>query len=586
MGIFKSVYAQKLDEKLRILESKGATQDVIDFLKSVKPNELHLYITNVNNNPKITLEELKNSTIKSKEKKLSALEKSINNDFAEHKEFVNWCLYQLKKIRTTNTDENSAAGNLNDQQLKEQFNQIYDWYKSVKRDNPNWQLNNLSYSEALEEQYDWHQMMSGKGSSSFYLPFKRNENGEIVDPSIVYRFDDGWFVVKVLNENDLKVEGNRMHHCVGGYCYEVEQRLSHIYSLRDPFNKPHATIELSRDDKTIKQIKGFNNSRPDEKEKIGEFLNEHGAEWASYDAEEPDVEWYGDPENIKYAIEQTAYGVGADYFDYLDDEDFSVNNDDYHPDYGINGIGLNYHPPRIEDVDIRDCYENSLDALKHQRTDGRFIRGSWSDSKYFEFDDSMFDIIETLVEIAIEADKKILSELIEKSKNLDFNENFKKWKKSSKIDDLIFEAEENLDELDFSNLKNALNENEMPYTFNYYLLKEIKTKVENDSEYMALLKKYTNHARLIIKIIDDNLNIIDFNRDHPRLFYHENDPNHLLKDKEGNFRYREFHPDNGNHGWKYPIAKIKKVLTKCAHLDLNGKYFESDSILKDFIKKL
>jgi len=582
MAIFKRTYAQALAEVFKDLIARGTPKDVIDSINNLPPNEKHLYLKHLKENPLLKLYELDSLVKKPKEKKLSALEKSINNDFAEHKEFANWCLFQLKKIRTTNTDENSAAGNLNDQQLKEQFNQIYDWYKSVKRDNPNWQLKNLSYSEALEEQYDWHQMMSGQGSSSFYLPFKRNENGEIVDPSIVYRFDDGWFVVKVLNKNDLKVEGNRMHHCVGGYCYEVEQGLSHIYSLRDPFNKPHATIELSRDDKTIKQIKGFNNSSPDEKEKIGKFLNEHGAEWASHDAEEPDVEWYGDPENIKYAIILTAYGVGADYFEDFDDSGIV----DYHPDYGINEGGLNYHPPRIEDVDIRDCYRNSLDALKHQRTDGRWIRGSWSDSKYFEFDDSMFDIIETLVEISIEADKKILSELIEKSKNLDFNKNFKEWKRSSKIDDLIFEAEENLDELDFSSLKNALNENEMPYTFNYYLLKEIKTEVENDSEYMALLKEYTNHDRLIIKIIDENSNIIDFDRDHPRLFYHENDPNHLLKDKEGNFRYREFHPDNENHEWKYPIAKIKKVLTKCAHLDLNGKYFESDSILKDFIKKL
>jgi hypothetical protein len=48
-----------------------------------------------------------------------------------------------------------------------------------------------------------------------------------------------------LLEDALKYEGNTMGHCVGGYCPDVIEGRSRIYSLRDAKGEPHVTIEVA-----------------------------------------------------------------------------------------------------------------------------------------------------------------------------------------------------------------------------------------------------------------------------------------------------------------------------------------------------
>jgi len=48
---------------------------------------------------------------------------------------------------------------------------------------------------------------------------------------------------KVL-EDALKYEGNTMGHCVGGYCPDVLEGRSRIFSLRDAKGEPHVTVEV------------------------------------------------------------------------------------------------------------------------------------------------------------------------------------------------------------------------------------------------------------------------------------------------------------------------------------------------------
>ena len=45
-------------------------------------------------------------------------------------------------------------------------------------------------------------------------------------------------------EDALKYEGEQMGHCVGGYCPDVAEGRSRIYSLRDKKGQPHVTIEV------------------------------------------------------------------------------------------------------------------------------------------------------------------------------------------------------------------------------------------------------------------------------------------------------------------------------------------------------
>jgi hypothetical protein len=44
-------------------------------------------------------------------------------------------------------------------------------------------------------------------------------------------------------QDALKYEGDTMKHCVGGYCDEVAEGRTRIYSLRDAKGRPHATVE-------------------------------------------------------------------------------------------------------------------------------------------------------------------------------------------------------------------------------------------------------------------------------------------------------------------------------------------------------
>ena len=44
-------------------------------------------------------------------------------------------------------------------------------------------------------------------------------------------------------ESALKYEGDQMGHCVGGYCPDVQEGRSRIFSLRDAKGQPHVTIE-------------------------------------------------------------------------------------------------------------------------------------------------------------------------------------------------------------------------------------------------------------------------------------------------------------------------------------------------------
>jgi hypothetical protein len=50
-------------------------------------------------------------------------------------------------------------------------------------------------------------------------------------------------------EDALKYEGEILQHCVGGYCPDVIEGRSRIFSLRDAEGRPHATIEVEPPEK-------------------------------------------------------------------------------------------------------------------------------------------------------------------------------------------------------------------------------------------------------------------------------------------------------------------------------------------------
>jgi hypothetical protein len=69
-------------------------------------------------------------------------------------------------------------------------------------------------------------------------------------------FGDGFKFVKLKGKNAFDREGNLMRHCVAGY---YDKKGCKVYSLRDPNNNPHCTIEIVKEQGIVQQIKGKGN---------------------------------------------------------------------------------------------------------------------------------------------------------------------------------------------------------------------------------------------------------------------------------------------------------------------------------------
>lgn len=96
----------------------------------------------------------------------------------------------------------------------------------------------------------------------------------VVDkPVTVKRYEHGFSWVKLVTALQFEREGRLMNHCVGNGSYYKRWRMGNLsceyFSLRDKFNKPHATLEVAFDGNhplrkgTVQQCKGNSNRRPD-----------------------------------------------------------------------------------------------------------------------------------------------------------------------------------------------------------------------------------------------------------------------------------------------------------------------------------
>lgn len=144
----------------------------------------------------------------------------------------------------------------------------FDWHGNVNVNDENDKFNIFDYSlsDALEASNKWHEEQAEQGKGKKY--------DTINSSNIVYGPDNwkdesnkGYFILELKSDNDLKVEGFLMEHCVGGYCDQLKDGQTRIFSLRhnsDPY-KPILTIETDPSGMVIRQDYGRKNSRVDEK---------------------------------------------------------------------------------------------------------------------------------------------------------------------------------------------------------------------------------------------------------------------------------------------------------------------------------
>lgn len=131
----------------------------------------------------------------------------------------------------------------------------------------------MSVEEAKANAEKWTKTQQKKGSD-----IVETED----DLEVIFEFDDGYKIVKLLTENAYKKEGFFMRHCLGGMSVDDSRA---IYSLRDEKTLPHATFELRKNDDEIVQIKGKGNGsiHPRYIEKVLKFLDLMGQKIRPHD---------------------------------------------------------------------------------------------------------------------------------------------------------------------------------------------------------------------------------------------------------------------------------------------------------------
>ena len=118
-------------------------------------------------------------------------------------------------------------------------------------------LRNASMAQAIEASEKWTQEVNLRAK-------KRQERGQVSAQDeegleVVMNYGDlTW--VRLTQRDCLDREGQVMGHCVASYWDKVKDGRTTIFSLRDPQNNPHATVEVSGG--ALIQVKGKQNTPP------------------------------------------------------------------------------------------------------------------------------------------------------------------------------------------------------------------------------------------------------------------------------------------------------------------------------------
>lgn len=111
-------------------------------------------------------------------------------------------------------------------------------------------LDRLTVPEAIRQSDEWTQMLMKKKSG------ENAADGE----RVFKKYPDGYSWRFLESEAAVNREGTLMGHCVSSYWKYIGEGSTQIASLRDGKNEPHCTLEIDRQEKFIRQIKGKSNA--------------------------------------------------------------------------------------------------------------------------------------------------------------------------------------------------------------------------------------------------------------------------------------------------------------------------------------
>lgn len=220
--------------------------------------------------------------------------------------------------------------------------------------------------------------MAAKGDGKYYEP--------TIPELIVYGPEwereplwQGWTIQKIISKNDLLVEGSRMNNCVGSYHHAVASGDVNIYSLRSPSNKPVATIETDGDGNNVNQIKGVNNTIPDEDYRAMIYS------WIVSGSEAP-TQWK-EKESGWDELNGTFDNIASGLIDldngYIENQD--IDDDDYWADeYGLDLPGDPEFAKWTNNFNIPELMNNIFETMGYEYSDGDPYTINWHEEPFIE----------------------------------------------------------------------------------------------------------------------------------------------------------------------------------------------------------
>jgi len=329
----------KISQNMEYLDKLGVPQniqqDVLNYLLSIDKNTRKTILNKIRKNPTMNLEQIKKLNTNTKINYLKQQgydDNIINIAIKTSPKYAIWLAREIKKYRNKISKKfksNSDFKNLDNitpwSSLQVDTIPVHQDIRSIidyiEQNNPD--LMSMSYDAIEKLSYEWHEKLKEKQKEK-PITYKTH--------NVVYKLNNGWEIVK-LTAGDCEPEGNNMGHCVSGYAEEVANEKTEIFSLRDPNNNPHVTLEMnfyptsSRNNEMrieIQQIKGKNNKEPipEYKTMIKEWFDHLKTKNYKFDAMEGyDVDIEDLSENLAleddYGININVWGIGGHPDTYL-----------------------------------------------------------------------------------------------------------------------------------------------------------------------------------------------------------------------------------------------------------------------------
>ncbi len=392
----------KISQNIEYLNSIGvpqaSQQEILDYLLSLDKDARKTILSKIRKNPNIDLKQIKEFEIDTKKDYLRnqgydesivdiateinpkysvwlAREIKRNRDLSikNWNEYENFCENMEKKYKVTSVgfaenlmteEEKNMLANLMNRKPSASknsagFKKLTPWSSLrayivpthqniesvidyIKQNNPD--LMSMSYEEVEKLSYEWHEELKRK---------QEEEDKKYKSHNVAYQLSNGWEIVK-LEAGDCSAEGNNMGNCVGGYSDDVAAGKTMIYSLRDPQNKPHVTLEMNFYKKAtysppyspppnhenegieVIQIEGKGNNEP---------IPEYKAMIK---------EWFNYLQSQGYTFDPWNENAYSDTIKVTELEDQMQKGNDYGIPMTINGIG----------GDPETYYENLMDAYR------------------------------------------------------------------------------------------------------------------------------------------------------------------------------------------------------------------------------